>query len=141
MLPCSPHALFPFIGDENVNFGLIARAIFEQPEKTIGRAVLGAAAMQSCQDYVNALAKSFQRQGKELDIAYMECTPEAFESLWGPLGAEIGVMMTFFRDVEYGGFKAETGSLSVLTPKDLGIEGELRSTEDCLADLPWQGFV
>ena len=140
-MPCTPDALFPFIGDESVNVGLIARAIFEQPEKTIGRAVLGIAEMQSCQDWVNTLTKTFRRQGKDIDIAYVECTMTAFESLWGPIGTEIGLMMQFFRDVEFGGFKAKTGSESVLTPKDLGIEGELRSTEDRLSELGWQAFI
>ena len=124
-----------------MNVGLIARAIFEQPEKTIGRAVLGAAEIVSFQDLVNTLEKSFRRQGKEFDAVPAQCTFEAFEALWGPIGTEIGLMMTFFRDVKYGGFKAETGLGSVLTPKDLGIDGELRSTEDCFTELGWKAFI
>ena len=141
MQPCSPDAPIPFIGDEKVNVGLIARAIFEQPEKTIGRAVLGVSEVLSCRDLVDALKKSFRRQGRELDAVHMECTLEAFEGLWGPIGTELGMMMTFFRDIEYGGFKADTGSGPVLTPKDLGIDGELRSTEDFLTELGWRAFV
>ena len=124
-----------------MNIGLIARAIFEQPDKTIGRAVLGVAEILSLRDLVNTLKKSFQRQGKELDAVYVGCDLDAFEGLWGSVGTEIGLMMTFFRDVEYGGFKAETGSVPVLTPKDLGVDGELRSTEDTLTELGWQVFV
>ncbi|KAJ9144570.1 hypothetical protein NKR23_g5820 [Pleurostoma richardsiae] len=135
--PCSADVAIPFIGDETVNVGLIVKAILSQPEKTFGRYVLGASEIMSCQDWAESFAKALRRQGHNSDAVFLECSLELFERIWGHVGTEIGVMFTYFRDIGYTGYEAEAGGSPILTPKDLGIEASLHSTEDRLATLDW----
>jgi hypothetical protein len=138
-LPCPGDALVPFVGDERANTGALVRAIIEQPEKTFGRVVV-AAEMISCRDWVKAIEKSLRKQGKEINAVYLDCSLEAFEQLWGPIGTEIGLMMKLFGEVA-DGMTADAGPLPALNARDLGIEGQMRSTEDTIADMDWQTLI
>lgn len=110
IIPCSSNAEFPFIGDERVNVGHISRAIFEQPDKILDRVILGYTEMMSCQGWVTAINRSLIRQGKEFDVAFMGYTQEAYKTLWGAWGAALALMLTSFRDLEYGHFHRDTFS-------------------------------
>ena len=141
ILPCSPDGPVPFIGDETVNIGVIVKAIFAQPGKSLGRYVLGGPEIISCQEWTDSLTRALKRQGKDADVAFVECSMSAFERIWGPFGTEIGLMMTYFRDFGRQSFEADTGTQPALTAKDLGVEAEMRTSEDRLSAMDWSSIV
>ncbi|KAL9107261.1 MAG: hypothetical protein Q9227_007802 [Pyrenula ochraceoflavens] len=142
-LPCSPTALIPFIGSEQTNPGLLARAIFTHPEKTLpGRYVLGASEILSCRDWAATMQRALRRkEGKEdAVVKFVECTMEGYEELYGGLGTELGCMMTYLKEYGREGFEAATGEKPIVMPEELGVEG-MKSTEECLTELEWADIL
>lgn len=134
-LPCSPDAPIPFVGDETINIGIMVKAILAQPEKTLGRYVLGNAEVLSCKDWMRIFTGVLQGKGLELEVGYIECTLASFEAFWGHAGTEIGLMFKYFEDMGLEGYKNVGDGDPILTMNDLGIQGELRSTQQRLADM------
>lgn len=114
-------------------------AIFDQPEKTLGRSVVGASEHISCVDWALALSKALH--GKEIpttEAVFIETTLESYKSLWGDnIGTEIGTMFGYFNEFQEQSF----GSSSVMTPAELGIQASLRSTEQRLKDIDWESIL
>ncbi|CRG89498.1 hypothetical protein PISL3812_06534 [Talaromyces islandicus] len=138
-LPCSPDAIIPFVGDETLNVGLIAEAIFNQPEKTVGQSVLGVSEHISCTEWALALSKALEgKKTPTTETVFIETTLESYKALWGQvLGTEIGIMFAYFNHLQERSF----GSSTVLTPADLGIQASLRSTEQRLQDMDWETLL
>lgn len=114
-------------------------AIFDQPEKTIGRSVVGASEYISCATWALALSKALY--GKNIsttEAVFIETTLESYKALWGDnIGTEIGSMFVYFDEFQEKSF----GSSSVMTPGDLGIQASLRSTEQRLKDIDWENIL
>ncbi|KAF4973794.1 hypothetical protein FSARC_20 [Fusarium sarcochroum] len=139
-LPCSADVRFPFAGDENVNVGLVVKAIIANPKFTLRRYVLGGSETMTCEDWAAALTRALRRQGKFVGAVYAQCTLAEYEQVWGQIGTEVGLMFAYFDHLGPRSFEMETGSEPLLYPKDLGIEEELKSTEDRLATINWEEY-
>jgi hypothetical protein len=137
-LPFPPDGDIHFIGDETVNPGLFVRSIIDQPEKTLGRVVLGYAEVLSCQKWIQILAEVLKERG--LDAGYMECTPSSFTTFWGPIGKEIVDMFQFWERTSATDSWKDYRELPVLTAVDLGIRRELLSTKDRLLGMSQEDF-
>ena len=137
MLPCSPDVPIPFSGDEAINVGLFAKAIFAQPDKTFARTVLVAKEVMSCRDWAAAFERVMRSLGKDDKVVFVECSVSAYEELWGALGTEVGIMFAYFKEFGRRAFEAESGDHPIMTAKDLGIENQLRSTEDKFKEMQW----
>lgn len=120
------------MGDETANVGVLVNAIFQQPEKVMGKYVLGIAEMLSCSDWASLLSRLLKENNDSDTAAFMECTLEAYETLWGHLGTEIGLMFEYFRHYGKDGYRSGVGAHSILTPEDLGVAHMMKSTEDRL---------
>lgn len=118
---------------------MIAEAIFNQPEKTVGKSVVGASEYISYADWALALSKALEgKKTATTEAVFIETTLESYEVLWGKdVGTEIGIMFAYFDELQEGSF----GSSSVLTPVDLGIQASLRSTEQRLKDMDWETLL
>jgi hypothetical protein len=131
----------PFIADEETNVGLFVQAILNQPEKTIGRFVLGSAEILSCRDWATSFSTALQQTGKypNVEAVFVDCGINEFNQLWGSLGVELGQMMEYYRAYGMEGWKGHIGSDPILTAADLGIEKKLKSTVDRLVriDTNW----
>ncbi|KAJ0119898.1 HSCARG dehydrogenase [Diaporthe amygdali] len=137
VLPISADSLIPFAGDAPFNVGQFVKAIFAQPEKTIGRYVNATAELTSIQEYAKTLETALKSQGKEIKVNFLECSLSDFEQLWGALGTEIGLMFKYFNDHGDGNYETDPHTYQYMTAKDLGIEGVLRKNEDTLAQIEW----
>ncbi|KPM39380.1 hypothetical protein AK830_g7211 [Neonectria ditissima] len=137
ILPISPDVAIPFAGDETFNVGLFAKAIFSQPEKTIGRYVTGTAEFLSPRDWAKSVEKALTRRGKESRVVFVESALSEFEELWGALGTEIGVMFRYFNDYGKSSYDVGTDGRQVVTAQDLGIADLLRSSEEAAAQVEW----
>lgn len=131
--PCSSSALIPMVGDETTNVGLIANAIFQQPEKTIGKYVLGVGDYLTPNGWADALSKAL-----DADVTFLETSMESYESLWGPIGTEIGLMMKYIDELGKESYTIGLTEDQVVSPSDLGIQDQLRNTEDSLKRLNWK---
>ncbi|OKL58095.1 hypothetical protein UA08_06718 [Talaromyces atroroseus] len=131
-LPCSPNALIPFVGDESVNVGLIVQAILSQPEKTLGKSVLGASEYLSCTDWALALSKALKD-----NVTFAETTLESYEAVWGIAGTEVGLMFRYFNEVQRDAISVP----AIITPAELGVQESLRSTEQRLQGMDWRDIL
>ncbi len=121
------------VGDEKTNVGVIANAIFQQPEKTMGKYVLGVGDYLTPNGWADALSKAL-----DADVTFLETSMESYESLWGPIGTEIGFMMKYIDEFGKGSYTIGLSDDQVVTPSDLGVQSQLRSTEDSLKKLNWK---
>lgn len=135
VLPISAYAQFPFAGDESANVGTFVKAIFEHPEITISKRVVGAAEFLSAKAWTECLERALETRGKGSRIVFVEASLDEYEKLWGPMGLEIGLMFKYFEGVAKGKWKKERGSL--LFAKDLGIEGQMQLSETIASKLEW----
>ena len=116
MLPCAPDVRMPFTGDETINIGAIVKATLAQPDRTLGRSVLGASEAMSCQEWASSLTQAWKRLGREhTDVTFVQCSLDACENLFGPLGTEIG---NIFRFISEFGIRSLAGDVysAPLTP-------------------------
>jgi hypothetical protein len=130
-LPCSHNALIPFVGDESVNIGLIAQAIFSQPEKTLGKSVSGASEYMTCTDWALALSKALKEK-----VTFTQTTLESYEAVWGIVGTEVGLMFRYFDE-----FQHDASPPGVVTPADLGVQESLLSTNQRLQGMNWSEIL
>lgn len=135
VLPISPDSLIPFAGDVSFNVGQVVKAIFAQPEKTIGHYVEVTAEVTSIREYAKTLENALKRRGKETRVIFLESSLSDFEQIWGPVGTEIGLMFKYFNDYGDGNYEMHSGTYRYVTAKQLGIEGILRKNEDTLAQI------
>ncbi|KAL4960874.1 uncharacterized protein BDV14DRAFT_181576 [Aspergillus stella-maris] len=132
-LPCSPNTTIPMVGNVTPNLGLIVDAIFRQPELSLQKYVLAAAEYLTAKEWVQALSKVC---GK--DIVFLETNLECYEGLFGPAGRELGLMMKYIEVLGEGSFAVGVGEGNLLMPRDLGLDGILKNTEDALGGLDWE---
>ncbi|KAF5010775.1 hypothetical protein FDECE_3072 [Fusarium decemcellulare] len=137
VLPISPDVPLPFAGDEKFNVGLFAKAIFSQPEKTIGCYVNGTAETVSAREWARSLEKALGRRGQDTRVVFLGSTLSDFEKLWGAGGTEIGLMFEYFNKYGKESYEAIPGGLPVLSAKELGIDSLLKSNEDAAAGFEW----
>ncbi|CEL08939.1 hypothetical protein ASPCAL12084 [Aspergillus calidoustus] len=131
-LPCSPSTVIPFVGSETPNVGVIVDAIIRQPEKTLGKFVLGVSEYLTAAEWAAALSA-----GSNVEVTFSETSLEDYERRWGPIGTEIGLMFRFIEELGQGSFAAGADGSLIVTPKDLGVQGLLHSTEDSLRKFRW----
>ncbi|KAL4958358.1 hypothetical protein BDW69DRAFT_154328 [Aspergillus filifer] len=135
-LPCSPYTTIPMVGNVTPNVGLIVDAIFRQPELSLRKYVLAAAEYLTAKEWVQALSKVC---GK--NIVFLETSLECYEGLFGPTGRELGLMMKYIEELGEGSFTVGVDEGHLLMPRDLGLEGLLKTTEDALGELDWEGTL
>lgn len=111
------------------------KAIFEQPEKTVGRWVIGAQEHLSAQDWAKALERALKYRGGSSRVSFLEASLNDYEALWGAMGLEIGLMFRYFE----GSAQAKWGEQpdNHLTAHDLGIQAQLRDSETIASELDW----
>ncbi|KAL4787337.1 hypothetical protein BJX76DRAFT_20112 [Aspergillus varians] len=134
--PCSASTVIPMIGAETPNVGVIVDAIFAQPDKTLGKHVLGVAEYFTATEWAVAVSKSLNA-----DVVFLETSLESYEGLWGAAGTEIGLMMKYMEDLGAEGYTAGLCADDIVTPKDLGVQGLLRNTEEALKELNWEEIL
>ncbi|KAL1873627.1 hypothetical protein VTK73DRAFT_814 [Phialemonium thermophilum] len=135
ILPIDPDAVFPFIGDETFNTGLLAKAIFSQPDKTTGTYVNGTIEAVTGRRWASNLEKAAKAHGKDVRIVFLQSTLSGFEQLWGATGTEIGIMFQFWNDYSEHSYDISTAGRVVLTPRDLGVADQLRGNEDAMVQF------
>ncbi|CAI6088231.1 unnamed protein product [Clonostachys chloroleuca] len=135
--PMGPDVKFAFIGDEVINTGIYVKAILEQPEKTIGRVIVGVADYLSCNEWAAIFQKVQDKLGSGSKVLCKECSLAEYEEKWGAIGTEVGLMMAYFNEFGEKSFSTSTWGWPVATAGDLGIEHDLRSTEETLLGLEW----
>jgi hypothetical protein len=123
-LPCSPDVPFSIAGDESENVGTLVRAIFEQPEKSLGTWIACESERISCRQWVACLDAAAKSQGVQKSITFEECTMESIEESWGILGNEIGQMMAYISEAEGRAFD-NTSGLPEISARQLGIQAEM----------------
>ncbi|KAK5062504.1 hypothetical protein LTR84_004577 [Exophiala bonariae] len=123
-LPCSPDVPFSIAGDENENVGILVRAIFEQPETSIGTWISCESERISCRQWVACLDTAAKSQGVRKTITFEECTMQSIEERWGVLGNEIGQMMAYISELEERAFE-NTSDLPEINASQLGVQAEL----------------
>lgn len=114
-------------GDEKTNIGLVARAIFERPERTLGTWVPCQAEQLSFRQWVGVLDTAAKMQGLDASVAFEECSFEAFEEKWGLVGVECGLMFQYYGDARERSFQ-NTSGLPEVSLKELGVDTSLVST-------------
>jgi hypothetical protein len=115
---------FSIAGDENENVGILVRAIFEQPEKSIGTWIACETEHISCQQWVACLDTAAKSQGVQKSVTFEECTMQSIEERWGILGNEIGQMMAYISEVKERAFE-NTSGLPESSASQLGVQAEL----------------
>ena len=139
-LPCRPDVPFSIAGDESENVGIMVRAIFEQPDKSIGTWVSCESERISCRQWVACLGAAAKSQGVQKSVTFEECTIQSLEESWGILGNEIGQMMAYISETEGRAFE-NTSGLPEINASHLGVQTELVSVNvfyenlDCVALL------
>lgn len=128
-LPCPADAPFSVAGDEKTNVGLVARAIFEHPERTLETWVACEAEELSCQQWVEALDSAAKAQGLHGSVLFEECSMEGFEAKFGVVGTEVGVMFQYIGDTRERSFH-NTSGLPEVSMRELGIDAELVSSRE-----------
>lgn len=116
-------------GDEKLNVGLVARAIFEQPERTLGAWVSCEAEKLSCQQWVEALNSAAKAQGLHGSVLFQECSMDDFEAKFGVVGTECGVMFQYIGEARERSFQ-NTSGLPEVSVRELGISAELVSSRE-----------
>lgn len=139
-LPCLPDVPFSIAGDENENVGILVRAIFEQPEKSMGTWIACETEHMSCRQWVACLDTAAKSQGAQKSVTFDECTMQSIEERWGILGNEIGQMMAYISEVKERAFE-NTSGLPESSATQLGVQAELVPVSafyeklDCMALL------
>ncbi|PCG93313.1 Hypothetical protein PENO1_084190 [Penicillium occitanis (nom. inval.)] len=145
-LPCSLEAKIALAGDETVNVGLIAHAIFMQPEKTLGKTVSGATEYLTGPEIASALSNALNKTAQQhpdsipsTEVAYVDTTLESYGALWGTVGLGTGSIFKFMNDYPSitENWGSAGGSESILTPAELGLKEELRSVKQRFENLNW----
>jgi hypothetical protein len=140
ILPCASESRFPFVGDERHNTGTIVKAIFTQPEKTLGKFVLGVSEYISCSDWAHALSIALRQRGTNATVSFVETTLEGYNNLRGHHAAEIGYMLNFFSELKEQSYTKGTVG-QILTPGDLGVQESMISAEDMLKHMDWSSII
>ncbi|KAL2816624.1 hypothetical protein BDW59DRAFT_175738 [Aspergillus cavernicola] len=135
-LPCSPLTLIPFIGEETPNIGLIVEAILRQPERTLGKYVLGVAEHLTAAEWASTLSNA-----SKVEVSFSEMTLEDYEGHWGHVGTEIGLMFKFIEELQRDSYTGGLSSSLIVTPEDLGVQCLLHSTEDGLGKINWEDIL
>ena len=80
-------------GDKSKNVGIVVRAIFEQPDKSLSTWVACESEWTSCRQWIAGLNAAAQSQGVKRSVTFKEGAMKSIEDRWGVLGNEIGQMM------------------------------------------------
>lgn len=104
------------IGDANVNIGLFAKSIMEQPEKTLpGNTVLGATDKLTCGELLSTWALAL---GK--DVEYVQVDSTTYRRMWPKWGEAMDKMHIYWELMRDNCFSGEE---IILTKDDLSIAG------------------
>lgn len=133
-MPCAPDTPISSVGVPERNVGVLARVILAQPQLTLGgKYVYGKVDVLTTGDFLKLWEDV---TGK--NAAYVQVTPEAYRTLWGPLwGDEVAVMLRWWEHEKINGYTVADGSV-VLEPADLGLKREdLGDTREAMAAIDW----
>jgi hypothetical protein len=120
------------IGDTVKNVGVFTNAILAQPEATLhGKIVLAYAEETTTGGFLETWSEGTGKQSQ-----YVEVKAEAWDKLWPLWGAEMGVMMEFWNDVQDRSWTSN--DQEVITKKELGIkDSELVFPKEAFASMDW----
>ncbi|CAM6086140.1 unnamed protein product [Calypogeia fissa] len=130
--PVSRSTLFCAAGDVSVNVGVFVKGILSNPSKTLSKYVIMQVEEMTSEEYILLWGKV---TGK--NVKYVQIPFEEYDKLFPKWGAEMGVMLLFW---EWAGEKSWSGEPDILTGADLGVEGELVSSEKAFATTDWSAF-
>lgn len=117
--PVSNKAVIPSAGDVTVNVGLFAKAILEQPEKTLGKYV---AVVADTPTHEELLGHWSDVTGKR--AAFLEANGKDWIQAFGSVGEELYLNLKAFEENPNWAFDNNP-----LLGKDLGIESQLVGTK------------
>lgn len=128
----SPDTIVPGLVDHSADVGTVVSAVIAQPQKTLGKYVWAT----NNENYTigEVFALTAKAAGMK-DAKYLQVSDQTYESLYGKLGVELGVMFKLWE--KYG---SEPGRQGVLTPEDLGLN-RLKSLEEYLKEQDFSGYI
>lgn len=131
LLPSPPSMQLSSVGDHRVNVGIMVRGILSNPAKTLrGKYVLGRVEILTSQQYLDLWAKVTGKTAQFIRISY-----EDYYKLYPNWGEEMGRMLKLWEEV---GEKSWSGQ-ELITPEEIGVQGELRTTEEALKGIDFSG--
>ena len=125
LMPVSRETVIPSAGDVSVNVGVFAKAILEQPDKTLGKY---AAVVVDTPTHDELLASWAAVTGKA--TAFLQVNASDWVKAFGEPGEEFYVNLKAFEENPKWAFDNDP-----LSGKDLGIEKDLVGTKACLEAL------
>lgn len=126
LMPVSREAVIPCAGDANINIGVFAKAILEQPEKSLGRY---AAVVVDTPTHGEWLALWAAVTGKR--AAYLQVNGTDLAKAFGQAGEEFFASKKVFEENPRWAFDDDDPLLGA----DLGIEKDLVGTKACFESL------
>lgn len=128
MTPVSRGTVIPSAGDTSVNVGVFAKAILEQPDKTLGKY---AAVVVDTPTHDEVLTYWTAATGK--GAAFLQVDGSDWCKAFGEPGEELYLNLKAFEENPKWAFDNDP-----LSGKDLGIEKDLVGTKACLEKLKEQ---
>ena len=125
LIPTSCKTVLPSSGDVRVNVGITAKAVLEQPEKTLGRYTSAVADFPTHEEVVQYWSEV---TGKP--AAFMHVSGDDYVKAFGPPAEEIYANLQAFEENPKWSFDNNP-----LTAKDLGIEKLLVGTKATMESL------
>ncbi len=125
MMPVSRQTVLPSAGDTSINVGVFAKAILEQPDKTLGKY---AAVVADTPTHDEMLDYWMAATGKK--AAFMQVDSGDWCKAFGEPGEELYLNLKAFEENPRWAFDN-----SPLLGKDLGIEKDLVGSKACLESL------
>ena len=125
--PVSHKAVIPSAGDATVNVGVFAKAILEQPGKTLGKYAAVVADMPTHEELLGYWSEVTGKRA-----AFLEANGKDWVKAFGSFGEELYLNMKVFEENPRWVFDNNP-----LSGKDLGIESQLvgtKATLECLKD-------
>ncbi|KAL4749449.1 hypothetical protein BDW72DRAFT_133119 [Aspergillus terricola var. indicus] len=132
-LSVDPATKIPLLGDEKVNVGLFAKAILQQPEKTLpGKTVSAVLEQRTLGGVVEAFGKA-----KGVQARCVRIDREVYRALWPVWGNVLDISHAYFEDAGGKAFTAKGGE-EVLTKENLGVD-KLVGIEEAFEKVPLLG--
>jgi hypothetical protein len=125
MMPVSRSAIIPSAGDTSINVGIFAKAILEQPKKTLGKYAAVVTDTPTHDDVINYWTAATGKRA-----AFLQVDADDWCKAFGEIGQELQGNLKAFEDNPRWAFDNDP-----LLGKDLGIEKELVGTKACLESL------
>ncbi|KAG7439852.1 NmrA-like family protein-like protein [Guyanagaster necrorhizus] len=138
LLPCTPRAAVPMMGQTSANVGVFVSVILAKPEKTLpSKYVLG-----SVETLTMGRVLELWGEANGVETVFIQKDEEEFiaSCYAGPVvGRELALNMKYF---EFAETWAKSGVVEFLRKEDLGIEdAELVSMKQAFARMDWSDIL